>query len=133
MVKLQIVIAIMLCQLAAVADDILLQIQSDDADRIPLHLMQIVIHGKGQVGLSASKIDDDIFPGLIQLWQDILDKLQEPVDLAEFIITAFYDPSVLRLHAKIDQKRYRMSLRDHIPFLAVVLQFFEQFGRKARS
>ena len=102
MVKLQIVIAIMLCQLAAVADDILLQIQSDDADRIPLHLMQIVIHGKGQVGLSASKIDDDIFPGLIQLWQDILDKLQEPVDLAEFVVTAFYDLSILRLHTKID-------------------------------
>ena len=92
--------------------------------------MQIIIHGERQIRLAAAKINDHIFPVLIQLRQDILNKFQKTVDLSKFVVTAFYYLSIRGLHAKIYQERDRMPLRNHVTFLAVMLQLFLQFFRK---
>ena len=59
--------------------DILLKVQADDPHRIPLQFLQIIIHGKGEVGFAASELNNGGLPALVQVGKDILNELQETV------------------------------------------------------
>ena len=63
-----------------------------------------MVHGKGKVGFPAPKIQYCNLPVLRELGQDILNKLQETVDLAEFIILCLYNFPFIGLHAQVHQK-----------------------------
>ena len=103
--EVEMVVAIFLCKCVAVLDHIFLQIQSHHADLVPSHLMQKIIHGKGQVRLPASEIQNRDLPVFRKLRKDILDKFQIPVDLAEFVESGADNLSLLRHDSKITQER----------------------------
>ena len=118
--EFQLLIPKFLCQRVAVSDHILLQVKPRDPQVKSLLFMQIVIHCKGQIRLSASKIDHRDLPVPAQHRADILDKFQKTVDLAEFIILCLYDLPFHRHHAKLYKKRHRLTFRKQILFRAVV-------------
>ena len=59
--KAQLLISVPYSQVRTMADHIFFQVQTDDPYRISLYLFQIIIHGKGKIGLTAAKINDHIF------------------------------------------------------------------------
>ena len=75
---------------------------------------------KVRIRLSTAKINDPGLLILIKLWKHILNKLQEPVDLAEFIILRVDDRPVLRLDTKFHKERNRDPLFQDIPFLPIM-------------
>ena len=118
----KLVITVLLCQPAAVPDHILLQIQPDNADIIAFQLMQIIIHGKCKIRLSAPEVKDRKFPVPVKLRQDILDKLKEPVDLPELVRPRPDDLPVLRHHPEIPEKGHVLSFFENVSLLPVVGQ-----------
>ena len=72
--KCQLLIAVILCQLLAVCDYICLEIQPDDPYIIVFQLMQIIIHGKCQIGFSTSEIYNNRFPVFWKLRNNIFNK-----------------------------------------------------------
>ena len=118
----KLVITVLFCQPAAVPDHILLQIQPDNADIIAFQLMQIIIHGKCKIRLSAPEVKDRKFPVPVKLRQDILDKLKEPVDLPELVRPRPDDLPVLRHHSEITEKRYEFPFFENVSLLPVVGQ-----------
>ena len=86
LVKMQLLISIFFCQLITFFNHICFQIQTNDIYVIPLYLPEIIIHGKGQVAFSAAKIQNCNFSVPGKLGQNILNKLQKPVNLSKFVI-----------------------------------------------
>ena len=66
--------------------------------------MQIIINCKCQIGFTASKIQNRYFPVLRELRKNILDKLQETVDLAKFVVAGFHNFAFCRHGTVIYQK-----------------------------
>ena len=113
----QLFVAVFYGQAIAFFYHVFFQIQPDDPHRVSFQFLQIIIHGKGQIGLSAAEIQDHRLPGTVQPRQDILNEFQEPVDLAEFVIPGIYDLAILCHNAQIHQER------DGFPFLQNVILF----------
>ena len=82
--------------------------------------MQIIIHGKRQVGLPAAKIQDRKLPVLIKDRKDILDKLKETIDLAEFVESCMDDPSFRRHNSQVLKKWHRHVLFQNVLLLSVM-------------
>ena len=94
----------LLAQAVAERNDIFFQIQTDDTDRIFLQNMKIIIHRKGQIRFSTSKINDRIRPVRIEIRKYILNKFQETVDLAKFVVAGFHNFAFCRHDTEIYQK-----------------------------
>ena len=97
----QLFVAVFYGQAIALFYHVFFQIQPDDPHRVSFQFLQIIIHGKGQIGLSAAKIQDHRLSRRIQIRENIFDKFQEPVDLAVFIITAADNLSFCRHNPQI--------------------------------
>ena len=130
--KCQFVIAIGLCQSLTVPDHLLLAIQAYDPYIQFLKDMQIIIDGKGQVGLAAAKIQDGNLPVRLLFLdlpapffkgrKNILDKLQKTVDLPELIISFPYDFPFLCHYAQVNQERNRYTLRQYIALSPIMIK-----------
>ena len=118
----QLVIAVSARQFPAAADHVLFQIQADNPHVKPTALPQIIIHGKGQIGLAAAKIQDRKLPILWQRGNDIFDKFQEPVNLAELVVAGVHHAPLRRHDAQIHQKGNRPPLLQKIRLLSIMLQ-----------
>ena len=94
----------LLAQAVAERNDIFFQIQTDDTDRVFLQNMKIIIHRKGQIRFSTSKINDRVRPVRVKIRKYIFDKFQEAVDLAEFIVAGFHNFAFCRHDTEIYQK-----------------------------
>ncbi len=84
--------------------------------------MQIIIHGKSQIRLTAAKVNNMHRMILGQEWPNVLNKLQKTVDLTELIVPRRYHFSFFGLHSQIHQKGNRTSFFQNIAFLSVVGQ-----------
>ena len=82
--------------------------------------MQIIIHGKCQVGLPAAKIQDRKFTPPIKGRKDILDKLKETIDLSELVESCMDDPAFRRHHSQILKKWYWHALFQNVLLLPVM-------------
>ena len=120
--KLQLIIAILICQFLAMEDHIFFQVKTNHADIKPLPNFQKIIHGKSKIGLAASEINQSQLSVLVQLRKDIFYKFQETIDLTEFIIPCMHDLSLFCHDSKIHQKRHRCSFFYYVAFLSVMLQ-----------
>ena len=124
--ELQFAVAVFLTQLIAMADHIPLQIQTDDPDIIILQLMEIVVHGKSQVRFPASEVKDGQLPAflrpVLQARQDVLDKFQKAVDLAELVEFRVDHLSLPGHDSQIHQERHRRPLPEDVSLLSVVGQ-----------
>ena len=116
----KLLITVLPSKLAAVPDHVLLKIQSDDPDIISPKLMQIIIHGKCQVRLPASEIQDGKLPVTLKLRQDILDKFQETIYLSKFVEFGADDLPLFRHDPQILKKRNRHSFFKDISLLPVM-------------
>ena len=98
--KMQVLVAVLLCQPVAKGNHILLQIQTRNLHFVfPKH-MQVIIHGKGKVRFSASEVNDAHRSVCWKLTHNVLDKFQITVNLAELIVLRLYDFALRGLHAE---------------------------------
>ena len=121
MEKLQLPIAIAPGKFIAMTDHILFEVQTGDRYILSLKLMQIIIQGKGQIGLSAAKVNDMHGSLLLQCRQNILYKFKVAVNLFKFIIPGMYNFPLGSLNSQINEKRNRNSFLQNIVLLTVVL------------
>ena len=120
MVKIQPLISVLHGKAAAVVYHILFQIQPNDTHRIFLQYLKVMVHGKGKIGLAAAKVNDGCLLFLVQVWEDVLNELQETVNLAVFIVTAVHNPAFLCHDPQIHQERDRTAFLKDIGLLAVM-------------
>ena len=120
MIKCQLVKSKLPAQAVAQCNHIFLQIQPYHPNRISIQLLQIIVHRKGQIGLSASEIQNREFSVLWELWKNVLDKLQEAINLAELVVARLHNLSFLCHHTQVHKKRHWLSLFQHIALFAVV-------------
>ena len=118
----QSLIAVFFRQLAAGGNDILLQIQADHAHIKALLLMQEIIHGKGQIGLAASKIHHGDLPVCGQMRHHVRHKFQKTVDLPELVLLSLHQLSLRGHEPQIHQKRQRLIRGQQIRLLPVMGQ-----------
>ena len=116
----QLVIPVLFRQLPAVIDHIFFQVQPDDTDVISSQLVEIVVHGECEIRFPASEIQDRKLPPLLQPGEDILDKFQEAVDLAEFVRLRPHDLPVLCHHSQVSEERDRHAFLQDVMFLPVM-------------
>ena len=79
-----------LSQFIAVTNHRFFQIQSNNIYLFFLHLMEVIIDRKGQIGLTASKINDGYRLIFRQFFLHIFDKLQKTIDLFKFLYFFIY-------------------------------------------
>ena len=124
LVKTKLFIPILFCQTAAGLNHIFFQIQSDNPHIILLQFMQIIIHGKGKIGLSTAKIQYGNLPVSGKLRQNIFHKFKESVNLSELIISGMYNPAFPGHNPQINQKIHWSPFFQDISFLTVMRKFF---------
>ena len=120
--ELQLFITVFFRQPVAIFNYIGLQVQPDHPHIQPLLHLQIVVHGKGEIGFSAAEINDGQLPVPGQLGQHVLDEFQEAVYLTEFIVLGLHDPPLFGHHPQIHQKLHRLSRLKNVLLLPVVGQ-----------
>ena len=89
--------------------------------------MQIIIYGKCQIRFPASEVQYRKLPVFIKLRQNVFDKFQEPVNLPEFIKPGIHDLALFCHNSKLQKKRNRNSLFQHILFPAVMAPVYFLF------
>ena len=87
-----------------------------------LQHFQVIIHGKCQVRLAASEINDMHGSVGWQFRQNIFNKLQEAIDLSILVITCTDNLPAFCHNAQINHKRHCRSFFDDILLLAIMLQ-----------
>ena len=122
LIKMQFFVMIFFCQTAACLNDVRLQIQTDHLDIIAFQLMQIVIHGKCEIGFAAPEVNNIHFSVFREPWQDVLNKLQKAVELLKFIITGMFHLTRLIHDSQIYQIGHRHPFLQQIFLLPVVGQ-----------
>ena len=95
-----------------------------------MNLRQQVMQRESQITLATAEIDNVNRPGRRQLWQDVFDKFQIPVDLPKLVIHRRSDLPAGQHHADFDQKRTGNTGRNQVLFLAVMsFRFARLLGR----
>ena len=122
LIKFQFFIMIFFCKTAAGFDYIFFQIQTYNTHIISLQLTKIMIHGKGEIRLAASKINNCNFSVFWKLRKNIFNKFQKTIQLPKLIIFCMSDFSLFCHNSQINQKRHRRPLFQKIMFLPVMCQ-----------
>lgn len=113
------------------ADDIVLEVQTDDLDIEPQLPHQIVIQSEGEIALAAAEVHDVDAPVLGQAVHAAGYQLQILVDLSELVIVGFEHMSVGIHHAEMDQKITGLPIGNGIGLLLVVGEvLFPGLGRR---
>ena len=116
----------------ALGDDVGLEIEADDRWVQAADLGQVIIEYKGQIGLAAAEVDyRHVVPAIGA--DGVVDKLDEPVDLAVFVVHPGGDPALGGENAEVDQRGYRRALGQEVILLLVVALFVPDPARAGRG
>ena len=117
--KLQAAVAVLPGHLVAVVNDVLFQVQAGDVGLFAQNFRDVIVNNEGQIGFSAAEVNDAHRVPPV-LCQKVIQKLQEPVDLLEFIVFGLDHPAVGGEHPQVHQGRHRHALGQQVLLLPVV-------------